>query len=85
MIIFALYGSKANKKKIKGLLSKEKTIVIIPHKNPDGDAIGSSTALDSYLKKLGHKSLIICPNHFPKFLNWMDPKKKLKSLKRIMN
>ena len=39
-------------KKIKDLLSKEKTIVIIPHKNPDGDAIGSSTALDSYLKKL---------------------------------
>ena len=65
-------------KKIKGLLSKEKTIVIIPHKNPDGDAIGSSTALDSYLKKLGHKSLIVCPNHFPKFLNWMDPKKKIK-------
>ena len=56
-------------KKIKGLLSKEKTIVIIPHKNPDGDAIGSSTALDSYLKKLGHKSLIICPNHFPKLTN----------------
>ena len=45
-------------KKIKGLLSKEKTIVIIPHKNPDGDAIGSSTALDSYLKKLGHQLLL---------------------------
>ena len=65
-------------KKIKQLLSSKKDIVIIPHKNPDGDAIGSSTALDSYLKKLGHKSLIICPNHFPKFLNWMDPKKKIK-------
>ncbi len=65
-------------KKIKVLLSKEKTIVIIPHKNPDGDAIGSSTALDSYLKKLGHKSLIVSPNHFPKFLSWMDPNKKIK-------
>ena len=65
-------------KKIKGLLSNEKTIVIIPHKNPDGDAIGSCTALDSYLKKLGHISLIVSPNHFPKFLNWMDPMKKIK-------
>ena len=32
-------------KKIKNLFSEKKEIVIIPHKNPDGDAIGSSTAL----------------------------------------
>ena len=34
---------------IKSLLSKKKEIVIIPHKNPDGDAIGASTGLKNYL------------------------------------
>ena len=34
---------------IKSLLSEKKEIVIIPHKNPDGDAIGASTGLKNYL------------------------------------
>ena len=45
--------------KIKSLLSDKKGIVIIPHKNPDGDAIGSSTGLKGYLDKLGHSVEII--------------------------
>ena len=40
--------------KIKLLLSSKRDIVIIPHKNPDGDAIGSSTGLKYYFDKLGH-------------------------------
>ena len=40
--------------KIKSILSVKKKIVIIPHKNPDGDAIGSSTGLKYYLDKIGH-------------------------------
>ena len=33
------------------LLLKPKKIVIIPHRNPDGDALGSSLALKHYLSK----------------------------------
>ncbi len=53
------------------LLSKPQKIVIIPHKNPDGDAIGSTLALWHYLKNRGQKAQIIAPNDFPKFLKWM--------------
>ena len=58
--------------KIKNLLSATKNIVIIPHKNPDGDAIGSCMGLGIFLKKLNHKVDIISPNQYPDFLKWMD-------------
>ena len=56
---------------IKELLSTSKRIVIVPHKNPDGDAIGSSLGLLLYLKKLNHTISIIAPNDYPDFLKWM--------------
>lgn len=46
-------------------------IVITSHKNPDGDAIGSSLALSGFLKTLGHKVDIIVPNQYPGFLAWI--------------
>ena len=64
--------------KIKNLLSGKKEIVIIPHKNPDGDAIGASTALKSYLENFNHNVEIISPNQFPDFLKWMDPNNLIK-------
>jgi len=56
---------------IKKLLSDNKNIVIVTHKNPDGDAIGSSLALCHYLKNLGHSSIVITPNDCPDFLKWI--------------
>ena len=53
------------------LLSKPQNIVIVPHKNPDGDAIGSTLALWHYLKNKGQKVHIVVPNDYPKFLKWM--------------
>ena len=53
------------------LLSKPQNIVIVPHKNPDGDAIGSTLALWHYLKNKGQKVHVIVPNDYPKFLKWM--------------
>lgn len=58
-------------KATKELLSAEQKIVIIPHKNPDGDAIGSTLALWHYLKSKGQKANIVSPNDYPKFLKWM--------------
>ena len=63
--------------KIKLLLSSKRDIVIIPHKNPDGDAIGSSTGLKYYFDKLGHNTCIVSPNKYPHFLQWMDPENKI--------
>lgn len=62
---------------LKRILQSPKKVVIIPHKNPDGDAIGSTLGLSQILKKLGHDVQIISPNDFPKFLKWMPEAKKI--------
>ncbi|MEK6154920.1 bifunctional oligoribonuclease/PAP phosphatase NrnA [Flavobacteriaceae bacterium 3-367] len=59
-------------KAIRSLFSKPLKMVIVPHKNPDGDAIGSTLGLWHYLKGLGHEATIISPNDYPKFLKWMS-------------
>ena len=56
---------------VRELLSKPQKVVIVPHKNPDGDAIGSTLALWHYLKNMGQKATIVVPNDYPKFLKWM--------------
>lgn len=56
---------------VKALLSKPQRIVIVPHKNPDGDAIGSTLGLWHYLKRQGHNAHVITPNDYPKFLKWI--------------
>lgn len=56
---------------IKQLLSSPKKIVIVPHKNPDGDAMGSTLGLYHYLKKYNHNAIVIVPNDYPNFLKWI--------------
>lgn len=55
----------------KALLSQPQKIVIVPHKNPDGDAIGSTLGLWHYLQNNNQEAVIITPNDYPKFLKWM--------------
>ena len=56
---------------INQLLDTPKKIVIVSHKNPDGDAIGSSLALFHYLTKTNHLATVILPNDYPDFLKWL--------------
>nr|WP_299484829.1 bifunctional oligoribonuclease/PAP phosphatase NrnA [uncultured Allomuricauda sp.] len=56
---------------VKSILSQPQKIVIIPHKNPDGDAIGSCLGLYCFLKSLKQEVSVIAPNDYPKFLKWM--------------
>jgi phosphoesterase RecJ-like protein len=56
---------------VKKLLDAPRNIVIIGHKNPDGDAVGSCLALYFFLQKLGHNPTVIVPNDFPNFLKWL--------------
>jgi len=58
-------------KEIKALLSTPKNIVIVPHRNPDGDAIGASLAMYHYLKNKGHRVTVVAPNDYPGFLKWL--------------
>ncbi len=55
----------------KQLLAEPKKVAIIPHKSPDGDAMGSTLALYQVLKKCGHDPRVIAPNDFPPSLAWL--------------
>lgn len=50
---------------IKELLAYPKGIVLITHRNPDGDAIGSSLGLQQFLEKFGHSVKVILPSEYP--------------------
>jgi bifunctional oligoribonuclease and PAP phosphatase NrnA len=54
------------------LQNKALPIVIIPHSNPDGDAIGSAYGLAIVLKNAGHMVKIISPTIIPEFLSWLN-------------
>jgi len=57
---------------VKNWLHNEvKKVVIIPHVNPDGDAIGSALGLNDVLNNAGFESHVIVPNDFPVYLNWL--------------
>ncbi|HUH26677.1 bifunctional oligoribonuclease/PAP phosphatase NrnA [Gelidibacter sp.] len=64
-------------KEIKALLIAPKNIVIVPHKNPDGDAMGSTLGLYHYLIKNDHKATVIAPNDYPDFLKWLPGQDKV--------
>ncbi|TMM31054.1 bifunctional oligoribonuclease/PAP phosphatase NrnA [Polaribacter aestuariivivens] len=52
-------------------LEKQRNIVIIGHRNPDGDAMGSTLALCKYYTKKGHNATVVVPNEYPDFLHWL--------------
>ena len=79
--IFARMNLEAIKA-VKQLLSEPQKIVIVPHKNPDGDAIGSTLALWHYLKNRGQEATIISPNDYPKFLKWMPGNEHILNFER---
>ncbi|MGE4587591.1 MAG: bifunctional oligoribonuclease/PAP phosphatase NrnA [Mangrovibacterium sp.] len=49
----------------------ESSIVIIPHVNADGDAIGSVLGLAGILQNAGRTVRVLSPNHFPGYYKWM--------------
>ncbi|MDO9260745.1 MAG: bifunctional oligoribonuclease/PAP phosphatase NrnA [Flavobacteriaceae bacterium] len=58
-------------KAVKNLLESPKKIVVIPHRNPDGDAIGACLAMQHYLQRKNHKVTVVSPNELPSFLMWI--------------
>ncbi|MFV8367951.1 DHH family phosphoesterase [Flavobacterium sp. LB2R40] len=60
------------------LLSTPKKIAIIPHRGPDGDAMGSTLALYHFLLKNNHHPVVVSPNEFPDFLAWMPGSENVK-------
>ena len=51
----------------KKLIDEAKTICLITHKKPDGDAIGSVGAMYHFLKEIGKEVYVIVPDMTPRF------------------
>jgi len=62
---------------IKELLSTPKNIAIVSHRNPDGDAYGSSLALYHYLLNGKHNVNVVSPNDCPDFLKWLPSQENI--------
>ncbi|QOG01858.1 bifunctional oligoribonuclease/PAP phosphatase NrnA [Flavobacterium sp. MDT1-60] len=60
------------------LLATPKKIAIIPHRGPDGDAMGSTLGLYHFLLKNNHHPTVIAPNDFPDFLAWLPGSETVK-------
>ena len=60
---------------LKSFLDTSRNIVIVGHRNPDGDAMGSTLALKHYLDKKGHNATVVVPNEYPEFLHWLPGSK----------
>jgi bifunctional oligoribonuclease and PAP phosphatase NrnA len=60
------------------LLTTPKKIAIIPHRGPDGDAMGSTLGLYHFLLKNNHQPTVIAPNDFPDFLAWLPGSETVK-------
>ncbi len=56
---------------LKGWLEIPKKCVILSHRNPDGDAMGSSLGLALYLQEQRHEARVIFPSEYPANFEWM--------------
>ena len=57
--------SKDDIREIKQLLAVPCLVAIITHRNPDGDALGSSLAVKYFLESMNHTAKVILPSEYP--------------------
>lgn len=60
-----------NIESLKSILSKPQNITIIAHRNPDGDALGSSLGLADFLRQSGHWVKVVMPSEHPYTYNYL--------------
>lgn len=63
--------------RLSDIINNAQNIVIVSHKNPDGDAIGSSLGLRSILFKNQKQAKVIVPDSFPGFLRFLPDSKSI--------
>lgn len=56
---------------LRAIIADNNLFVLTCHAGPDGDALGSTLGMASYLKALGKEALVVVPDAFPDFLAWM--------------
>ena len=53
------------------LTAAPRRVALVGHRNPDGDAIGSTLAMRRFLEPLGHACTVIVPSEYPSFLRFL--------------
>ena len=59
------------------LISNAQTVLVVCHKSPDGDAIGSSLGWAEFLRHRGKDATVIVPDQYPDFLKWLPNTEKI--------
>lgn len=62
-----------NSDQLWSVIESSSRIVLLAHANPDGDAIGSVTAMYHYLRQIGKTAFMVVPNRYPDFLSCLNP------------
>jgi len=65
-------------------LRKYKNFLIIGHKKPDGDAVGSMLALHLALKSVGKNTILACDDHLSERFNFLPDADKIKLLEDVV-
>ena len=53
------------------LTDRPRRVLLVGHRNPDGDAIGSTLAMRRFLEPLGHAVDVAVPSPYPAFLDFL--------------
>ena len=56
---------------LRSLIDANRFFVLVVHVHPDGDALGSSLGLAHWLREQGKEAVVIVPDAYPDFLQWM--------------
>ena len=56
---------------LQSIIRNSKKAIVCGHRSPDGDALGSCLAWAGFLKRAGIDTLVILPNPYPDFLQWL--------------
>lgn len=71
--------------KIKALIERSNSFLIIPHRNPDGDTLGSALALYKVFQNLGKTAEVICLDPPAEEFNFMPNIEQVKTDLRHLN
>ena len=62
---------------LRSLINDSQTIVLCCHQNADGDAIGSLLGMGEALRQMGKDPLMVVPDQYPDFLQWLPNTEKI--------
>lgn len=62
---------------LRSLVGSAQNILLCCHVNPDGDAVGSMLAWAEVLKAMGKEPVVVVPDQYPDYLQWLPNTEKI--------